>query len=169
MSLPIGRMQGLPVGGQIIASHFDEYRMFAAAYALERALVSRAIQRCDRTHGVLGRPAEREPGDDVEHAHPHDAPSFGALFLGEIRMRREIKRFRRTFEPRAIAAELRHHVIELAAERATLVRRIAYLKKTKMLFDVWHVFHMPLVYIMFVIVLMHVAVTMYMGYVPFMD
>jgi len=38
MSLPIGRIQGLPVGGQIIASHFDEYRMFAAAYALERAL-----------------------------------------------------------------------------------------------------------------------------------
>ena len=46
---------------------------------------------------------------------------------------------------------------------------IAYLKKTKTLFDLWHVFHMPLVYIMFVIVLMHVAVTMYMGYVPFMD
>ena len=38
MSLPIGRIDGLPVGGQILAPHFDEYRMFAAAYALERAL-----------------------------------------------------------------------------------------------------------------------------------
>ena len=38
MSLPIGRIDGLPVGGQILARHFDEYRMFAAAYALERAL-----------------------------------------------------------------------------------------------------------------------------------
>ena len=38
MSLPIGRVDGLPVGGQIIAPHFDEMKMFTAAYALERAL-----------------------------------------------------------------------------------------------------------------------------------
>ena len=38
MSLPIGRVGGLPVGGQLIAPHFDERQMFVAAYALERAL-----------------------------------------------------------------------------------------------------------------------------------
>jgi aspartyl-tRNA(Asn)/glutamyl-tRNA(Gln) amidotransferase subunit A len=38
MSLPIGRIDGLPVGGQFIAPHFAEQRMFAAAYALEQAL-----------------------------------------------------------------------------------------------------------------------------------
>jgi aspartyl-tRNA(Asn)/glutamyl-tRNA(Gln) amidotransferase subunit A len=38
MSLPIGRSGGLPVGGQFIANHFEEARMFGAAYALERAL-----------------------------------------------------------------------------------------------------------------------------------
>jgi aspartyl-tRNA(Asn)/glutamyl-tRNA(Gln) amidotransferase subunit A len=38
MSLPIGRVGGLPVGGQFIANHFDERQMFAAAYALERRL-----------------------------------------------------------------------------------------------------------------------------------
>ena len=38
MSVPIGRVEGLPVGGQFLASHFDEYHMFAAAYGLERAL-----------------------------------------------------------------------------------------------------------------------------------
>ena len=38
MSLPIGRTGGLPVGGQVIAPHFGETRMFAAAYALERVL-----------------------------------------------------------------------------------------------------------------------------------
>ena len=38
MSLPIGRLGGLPVGGQFLAPHFDEARMFTAAYALERAL-----------------------------------------------------------------------------------------------------------------------------------
>ena len=38
MSLPIGRVDGLPIGGQLITSHFDERQMFAAAYALERVL-----------------------------------------------------------------------------------------------------------------------------------
>jgi aspartyl-tRNA(Asn)/glutamyl-tRNA(Gln) amidotransferase subunit A len=38
MSLPIGRAGGLPVGGQLVAPHFGEARMLAAAAALERAL-----------------------------------------------------------------------------------------------------------------------------------
>jgi aspartyl-tRNA(Asn)/glutamyl-tRNA(Gln) amidotransferase subunit A len=42
MSQPIGRIGGLPVGGQFLASHFDEARMFTAAYALERALGAEA-------------------------------------------------------------------------------------------------------------------------------
>ena len=42
MSLPIGRVAGLPVGGQLIASHFGEPTMFRAARALERELGDRA-------------------------------------------------------------------------------------------------------------------------------
>ena len=38
MSVPIGRLDGLPVGGQLLAAHFDEMAMFRGAYALERAL-----------------------------------------------------------------------------------------------------------------------------------
>ncbi len=38
MSVPIGRVRHLPVGGQIIAGHFDEYTMFRVGYALEAAL-----------------------------------------------------------------------------------------------------------------------------------
>jgi aspartyl-tRNA(Asn)/glutamyl-tRNA(Gln) amidotransferase subunit A len=37
MSQPIGLVDGLPVGGQFMAAHFDEMKMFTAAYALERA------------------------------------------------------------------------------------------------------------------------------------
>ena len=44
MSVPIGRVDGLPVGGQFIASHFDERTMFTAAYALERTLGAEAHQ-----------------------------------------------------------------------------------------------------------------------------
>ena len=44
MSLPIGRVAGLPVGGQIIAPHFGEAAMFRVAYALESALGQEAHQ-----------------------------------------------------------------------------------------------------------------------------
>jgi aspartyl-tRNA(Asn)/glutamyl-tRNA(Gln) amidotransferase subunit A len=42
MSLPIGRVGGLPIGGQIMARHFDEPRMFHVAAALEAALGAEA-------------------------------------------------------------------------------------------------------------------------------
>jgi aspartyl-tRNA(Asn)/glutamyl-tRNA(Gln) amidotransferase subunit A len=38
MSLPIGRVGGLPVGGQLLAPHFAEQHMFDVASALERSL-----------------------------------------------------------------------------------------------------------------------------------
>jgi len=44
MSLPIGRVGGLPVGGQLIANHFNEAMMFRVAYALEAALGQEAHQ-----------------------------------------------------------------------------------------------------------------------------
>ena len=36
MSVPAGDVDGLPVGVQLLANHFDEYRMFVAAYGVER-------------------------------------------------------------------------------------------------------------------------------------
>jgi aspartyl-tRNA(Asn)/glutamyl-tRNA(Gln) amidotransferase subunit A len=38
ISVPVGDVEGLPVGAQILAPHFDEFRMLAVAYALEREL-----------------------------------------------------------------------------------------------------------------------------------
>jgi aspartyl-tRNA(Asn)/glutamyl-tRNA(Gln) amidotransferase subunit A len=43
MSQPIGRVDGLPIGGQFMASHFQEARMVRAAFALERALGQGAV------------------------------------------------------------------------------------------------------------------------------
>jgi hypothetical protein len=53
---------------------------------------------------------------------------------------------------------------ELLRERAFLFRRLRYLHRTRRLFAFWHVFHQPLVYLMFVIAALHVALTVYMGY-----
>ncbi|MGH7625239.1 MAG: Asp-tRNA(Asn)/Glu-tRNA(Gln) amidotransferase subunit GatA [Gemmatimonadaceae bacterium] len=42
MSIPVGRLEGLPVGGQFMAAHFDEFAMFRAAFGLERVLGAEA-------------------------------------------------------------------------------------------------------------------------------
>jgi aspartyl-tRNA(Asn)/glutamyl-tRNA(Gln) amidotransferase subunit A len=38
LSIPIGRVDGLPVGGQVMGRHFDEAALFRFSFALERAL-----------------------------------------------------------------------------------------------------------------------------------
>jgi hypothetical protein len=59
-------------------------------------------------------------------------------------------------------------VVRLAAERASLLRRLAQLSRTRRLFGYWHVFHLPLVYVMFAIALVHVALAVYFGYASFL-
>lgn len=54
--------------------------------------------------------------------------------------------------------------VGLARERSVLLKRLAYLQRTKRLFETWHVFHQPLVYLMFGIVVVHVGVALYFGY-----
>lgn len=58
-------------------------------------------------------------------------------------------------------------VVAMFEERARLQQRRHALAATKRLFDLWHVFHLPLVWVMFAIVSLHVAVVLYLGYVPF--
>lgn len=38
VSIPVGRVEGLPVGGQLLARQFDEVTLLSAAHALERAV-----------------------------------------------------------------------------------------------------------------------------------
>jgi hypothetical protein len=38
------------------------------------------------------------------------------------------------------------------------------LSRTRRLFALWHVFHLPLVYVMFAIALVHIALAVYLGY-----
>jgi aspartyl-tRNA(Asn)/glutamyl-tRNA(Gln) amidotransferase subunit A len=45
MSVPVGAIDGLPVGAQLIARHFEEDRMFRVAYVLENALAAKRGER----------------------------------------------------------------------------------------------------------------------------
>jgi hypothetical protein len=53
-----------------------------------------------------------------------------------------------------------------AAERALLADRLVSLERTRRLFALWHVFHLPLVWIMFSIVTLHIGLALYLGYWP---
>jgi hypothetical protein len=55
-------------------------------------------------------------------------------------------------------------LVDRAAERATLARRLVHLQRTRHLFELWHVFHRPLVYGLFVIVVLHVGIALFFGY-----
>ncbi len=84
-----------------------------------------------------------------------------------VRLERELVALERSCEAANLSSADVHEAIRLGRERLGLAVRIAYLEKTKRLFALWHVFHLPLVYLMFVVVALHIALALYMGYVPF--
>ena len=89
------------------------------------------------------------------------------LLVGEVALKSRFRRFAAELRTAGLPPALAADVVALTRERATLLRRIAYLQKTKALFGAWHVFHLPLVYLLLAIVAAHVTVTLYLGYVPF--
>ena len=93
--------------------------------------------------------------------------SFFDLLFGEIALGRKLRDLDRSLERTGVSAHQRSQISTLAAERAIVLRRTAYLLQTKKLFDLWHVFHLPLVYLLLLIAAGHIALVLYMGYVPF--
>jgi len=73
-------------------------------------------------------------------------------------------RLRRFARRHADDRQLVDEALATIDERAKLFRRIAYLKKTKRLFDLWRIYHKPLAILMALIVVLHVATVAYLGY-----
>ena len=92
------------------------------------------------------------------------APGAIDLFFGELRVRARLMLLRRHLRTTGVDVEAITVVIDRAAERATLARRLVHLQRTRHLFELWHVFHRPLVYGLFVIVALHVGIALYFGY-----
>ena len=91
-------------------------------------------------------------------------PSAAGAPPGHFRVRRYLRRLRRDLQSAGADRRLIQLVSDTLAERVLLVRRLAYLNRTKKLFAMWHVFHLPLVYVMFGIAVLHVGVALYLGY-----
>jgi len=98
--------------------------------------------------------------------NPDELSWFGLLF-GEINLYWKLSTFRRAVARTTGPAPWLDDAVALMAERAKVLRNVAYLQRTKRLFDLWHVFHMPLVFVMLVIALLHIAIVVYLGYAGF--
>lgn len=92
------------------------------------------------------------------------APGAIDLFFGELRVRARLMLLRRHLRAAGVDITAITAVVDFAAERATLARRLAHLQRTRHLFELWHVFHRPLVYGLFLIVALHVGIPLYFGY-----
>lgn len=103
----------------------------------------------------------------LEHAAAPGTLSWGGLLFGEIGLRRRIRAFVADVRHSRLPSDQERDLIRLTTERVLLLRQVAYLQRTKQAFNLWHVFHLPLVYLLLVIVAGHVGLAVYMGYVPF--
>ena len=92
------------------------------------------------------------------------APGMLDLFFGELRVRIRLWMLQRHLTAAVMDVRAVREVVSLAGERAAVTRRVTHLQRTRRLFELWHVFHQPLVYAMFVIVALHVGIATYFGY-----
>ena len=109
---------------------------------------------------------QRELADFERAVTPSGGRPPGALdlFFGELRVRVRLMLMRRHLRGGGVDVAAVSAVIDRASERATLARRLAHLQRTRHFFELWHVFHRPLVYALFVIVTLHVGIALYLGY-----
>jgi len=80
-------------------------------------------------------------------------------------------RFRKSAIIRKYSVELNlkqsivKEIVAVAQKRAQLKRRIMYLNQIQSLFYYWHVFHKPFAIIMYLIMLVHVGIAIWLGYI----
>jgi hypothetical protein len=95
------------------------------------------------------------------------AASWLGLLFGEIGARYRLRSFARDVRRAGLPADHQEEAVRLTCDRVLLLRRVAYLEKTKAAFTLWHVFHLPLVWVLLAIAAVHIGLAVYLGYVPF--
>lgn len=141
-------------------------RTIRGAEVSRAELESRADGLLSDLESAMGAGPWRERVRALAGAPPSHT-SFGGLLFGELPLRLRLNTLSRDLRRASVPADQLTRVMAVVTERALLVRRLAYLQKTKTAFGLWHVFHVPLVYFLLVIACLHVGVTVYLGYVPF--
>ncbi len=147
---------------------------FVGRYLFVR--IPKSIRGVELTHDEI-----RERADDLKRELDASSLQPGALervheyereleplavgsMLGPVAVRIRLRRMRAGLRRAGADRRLAASVTAAIGERVLLLRRLARLNRTKRLFSMWHVFHLPLVYVMFAIATLHVGVAIYLGY-----
>ena len=92
--------------------------------------------------------------------------AFGTIIVDDlsrpfrfIKLRRYILKHSPDMPPKAI-----YRIIHLSKTKALLYRRKIFLGTVSNIFHYWHVIHKPFAWVMIIIMLVHVSVTILMGY-----
>lgn len=102
-----------------------------------------------------------------ERAPVRKRGALSALALAvrhDFQRRRELHRLGRSLARRGVADADRAALLEVAEERIRLEQQLELLEPFQRMFRLWHVFHLPLALVMFLILAVHVAVAVYFGY-----
>ncbi len=90
--------------------------------------------------------------------------AIGYLHRDFFDIKRVIRLFKNRIKLLGIDKNQRKELIKAAKSELTMARRIAFLRTSQKIFQLWHIFHLPFAITMFVIMIIHVAVTIVFGY-----
>ncbi len=100
-----------------------------------------------------------------------DLPSSSSLvtalsqaMLDDLRQRRHLRGVRRYLRTRKVPRDLHAPVLGLAREQRRLRQQALFLRPFQRMFRYWHVVHLPLALVMFVVLCVHVTVAVLFGY-----
>ncbi len=90
--------------------------------------------------------------------------SIGFFIRDYFSTRQLLNLFKRRMKLLGLNKSEREELIEAAKSEIVIARRIAFLRTSQKLFHWWHIFHLPFAISMFVIMVIHVIVTIIFGY-----
>jgi hypothetical protein len=88
-----------------------------------------------------------------------------AIITDDLMRPFRMKKYRRRYLRRMnLPREVEDKILNLVLNRSLLNRKIAFLNQVQTLFHYWHVFHKPFAIIMYIIMLVHVGIAVWLGY-----
>ena len=81
-----------------------------------------------------------------------------------FKMKIKLRKLKRQLSSNGVKGKNLKEVVEIIKSRIILNRRIGMLRSMQKLFKYWHVVHLPFAITMFVIMFVHIAVTIIFGY-----
>ncbi len=114
-------------------------------------------------------PATLDMIDRVSTLPPADGSvsalrSLSALVRDDFTRRARFRSVRRQLIAEELPADQVDHVLGVARKKVLLVRKIAFFDTARYLFQYWHVIHLPFSIIMFLILIVHIVLTVSLGY-----